>query len=108
MHSIFSNVEVYINNQQILNSNGLYAHQSYISNNFKGAISEYRGVLPCEGYDFEANPGDNQDSPLSNPFFSRILKKLLRSDGFTLYGKSGVDFSTTSDLLYPNMKVRIR
>ena len=35
MHSIFSNVEVYINNQQIYNSNELYAHKSYISNNFK-------------------------------------------------------------------------
>ena len=27
MHSMFSNVEVYINNQQIYNSNGLYAHK---------------------------------------------------------------------------------
>ena len=43
MHSIFSNVEVYINNQQIYNSNGLYAHKSYISNNFKAGISEYKG-----------------------------------------------------------------
>ena len=42
MHSIISNVEVYINNQQIYNSNGLYAHKSYISNNFKTAISEYK------------------------------------------------------------------
>ena len=40
LHSIFSNVEVYINNQQIYNFNGLYAHKSYNSNNFKGAISE--------------------------------------------------------------------
>ena len=40
MHSIFSNVEVYINNQQIYNSNELYEHKSYISNNFKAAISE--------------------------------------------------------------------
>ena len=44
LHSIFSNVEVYINNQQIYNCNGLYAHQSYISNNFKVAISENKGV----------------------------------------------------------------
>ena len=50
-HSIFSIVEVYINKQQIYNSNGLYALKSYISNNFKGAISEYKGVLHCEGYD---------------------------------------------------------
>ena len=35
MHSIFSNVEVYINNQQINKSNGLYAHKSHILNNFK-------------------------------------------------------------------------
>ena len=53
MHSIFSIVEVYINNQQIYNSNGLYAHKSYISNNFKGAISEYKWVLQCEWYDYE-------------------------------------------------------
>ena len=45
MHSILSNVEVYINNQQTYNSNGLYAHKPYISNNFKAAISEYKGVL---------------------------------------------------------------
>ena len=32
VHSIFSKVEVYINNQQIYNSNGLCAHKSYISN----------------------------------------------------------------------------
>ena len=49
LHSIFSNVEVYINNQQIYTSNGLYAHKSYISNNFKAAISEYKRVLHCEG-----------------------------------------------------------
>ena len=108
MHSIFSNVEVYINNQQIYNSNGLYAHKSYISNNFKGAISEYKGVLHCEGYDFEANPEDAMDNPLEDPFFSRRMKMFSRPDGFVLYGKLGVDFFTTSELLYPNMKVRIR
>ena len=97
-----------INYQQIYNSNGLYAHKSYISSNFKGAISEYKGVLNCEGYDFEANPDDIQNSLLSDPFFSRRLKLLLRNDGFTLYGKLGVDFFTTSELLYPNMKVRKR
>ena len=58
LHSIFSNVEVYINNQQTYNSNGLYAHKSYISNNFKGAISEYKGVLHCEGYDYEEFPDE--------------------------------------------------
>ena len=44
LHSTFSNVEVYINNQQNYNSHGLYAHKSHNSNNFKVAISEYKGV----------------------------------------------------------------
>ena len=108
LHSFFSNVEVYINNQQIYKSNGLYAHKSYISNNFKGAISEYKGVLQCEGYDYEEIPDEILEPPLSEPFFTRRLKMLSRPDGFMLYGKLGIDFFSTSELLYPNMKVRLR
>ena len=103
MHSIFSNV----NNQQIYNSNGLYAHKSYISNNFKGAITEYKGVVQCEGYDFEQDPEDIVN-PLTDPFFTRRLKLLSRPDGFMLYGKLGIDFFSTSELLYPNMKIKLR
>ena len=36
------------------------------------------------------------------------MKMLVRSDGFTLYGKLGVDFFITSELLCPNIKVTIR
>ena len=106
MHSIFSNVEVYINNQQIYTYNGLYAHKSYISNNFKAAISEYKGVLHCEGYDYEQDPEDTS-IPLPDPFFTRRMKLLSRPDGFMLYGKLGIDFLSTSELLYPNMKTRL-
>ena len=92
--SIFSNVEVLINNQQIYNSIGLYAHKFYISNNFKGAISEYKGgVLHCEGYGYEKFPDEIMEAPLSEPFFTRRKKMLSRRFGFLLYGKLGVDFS---------------
>ena len=107
MHSIFLNVEVYINNQQIYKSNGLYVHKSYISNSFKAAISEYKGVLHCEGYEFEQDLEDISN-PLPDPFFTRRLKLLSRPDGFMLYGKLGIDFFSTSELLYPNMKIRLR
>ena len=107
LHSIFSNVEVYINNQQIYNSNGLYAHKSYFSNNFEAAISEYKGVLHCEGYDYEQDPEDISN-PLPDPFFTRRTKLLSKPDGFMLYGKLGIDFFSTSELLYPNMKIRLR
>ena len=99
---------MYINNQQIYNSNGLYAHKSYISNNFMGAISEYEGVLHCEGYDCEEFPDEIMETPLSEPSFTRRMKMPSRPDGFMLYGKLGVDFFSTSELLYPNMKFRLR
>ena len=108
LHSIFSNVELYINNQQIYNSNGLYAHKSYISNNIKGAISEYKVILHCEGYDYEEFPDEILEAPLSEPFFTRRMKMLSKLDGFIMYGKFGVEFFSTSELLYPNMKVRLR
>ena len=108
LHTIFSNVEVYINIQQIYNSNGLYAHKSYTSNNFKGANSEYKGVLHYKGYHYEELSDEIMEAPLSEPFFTRRMKMLSRPDGFMLYGKLGVDFFSTSELLYPNMKVRLR
>ena len=86
----------------------MYAPKSYISNNFKGAISENKGVLHCEGYDYEEFPDEIMEAPLSEPFFTRRMKLLSRLDGFMLYGKLGVDFFSTSELLYPNMKVRLR
>ena len=33
---------------------------------------------------------------------------LSRPDGFMLYGKLSVDFFSTSDMLFPNMKIRLR
>ena len=51
--SIFSNVEVYVNNQQNHITIGFYAHKYNIWSNFKGAISEYKGVLHCYDFDYE-------------------------------------------------------
>ena len=107
MHSIFSNIKVYINNHQTYNSNGLYAHKSYTLNNFKAAINEYKGVLHCESKDYEQDHEDISNT-LPDPFFTRRLKLLSRPDSFMLYGKMGFDFYITSELLYPNMKIRLR
>ena len=48
------------------------------------------------------------EAPLSEPFFTRRLKMLSRPDGFMLYGKFGVEFFSISELLYPNLKIRLR
>ena len=107
MHSIFSNLEVYIKNQQIYISNGLYAHKSYISNNFKPAIFEYKIVLHCGSY-YSEQDSEDFTNPLQNMFFTRTMKLLSKPDGSMLYGKLGIDFFSTSELLYPKMKIRQR
>ena len=104
LHSVLFNAELYINNHQIYNSNGLYAHKSHISNNFKNTLSDYMGVLHCEGFDY----GEDPENLVEGPFSTRRMKLYSRPDGFILYDKLGFDFLTTSELLYSNMKLRIR
>ena len=88
----------------------LFAHQTWISNNFKRAISECKGVLHCEGYDYEENPDDIQKLRCLLLFSQEKWKMemLSNDDGFMIYGKLGVEFFSTSELLYPKKKVRIR
>ena len=104
LHYIFSNAELYINNHQIYNSNGLNAHKSHIPKNFKSTLTENKGVLHYEEYDYEEDP----ENLLEGPFFTRRMKLYSRPDGFKLYGKLGIGFRTTLELVYPNMKTRIR
>ena len=93
LRSIFDNIEVYINNRQNYHSNGLYVYKAFISNNFKGALSQYKSVLHFEGYDYVECLDEIVDALLSETFFSRRMKMLSRPDSFMLSGKLGIDFS---------------
>ena len=108
LHSFFSNVEVYIINQQIYNSDGLYTHKCYISNNFMGTISEKKGVSHCKGHEKEEILDEIMEAALSETFFKKKMKKLGRPDGFMFYGKLGADHFSISELLFPDMKIRLR
>ena len=63
--------------------------------------------MHCEGYDYEQDPEDI-NNPLPDPYFTRRMKLLSRPDGFMLYGKLGIDFFSTSELLYPIIKFGLR
>ena len=64
--------------------------------------------MHCEGYDYEEFPDEFMEAPLSEPFFTTRMKMLSRPDGFMLYGKLGIDFFSTSELQYPNVKLKLR
>ena len=48
------------------------------------------------------------EAPLAERFSTGRMKMLSRPHGFMLYGKLGVDFFSTSELLYPNTAARLR
>ena len=48
LHSFFSNCELYLNNQQVYNSNGLYGHKTLISNEFNASTMGNEGILACQ------------------------------------------------------------
>ena len=98
---------MYIKDQQIYNSNGLYAHNFYISNNFKRAISENKGGLHCEGYDHEDLLDEITEAPLSEPFFTRRMKCLADLMPSRCMVNWRFSFST-SEFLNPKMKIRLR
>ena len=53
-------------------------------------------------------PDEILEQLLSEPFFTRRMEMLSRQGVFMLYDKLGVDFLTTSELLYPNVKIRLQ
>ena len=59
-NSLFSKCEVYLNNQQVYNSNGLYGHKVLNSNEFNASTND--GILACHGYEFEKELSDFDES----------------------------------------------
>ena len=74
----------------------------------RGPILKTREFCTARGYENQEFSEEVLEAPLSEPFFTRRVKMLSRPDGFMLYGKLGVDFFSTSELLYPNKKIRVR
>ena len=98
-----------INNQQIYNPYRMYAPESYSSNNYEGAIFDYKGFCTAVVlYDNEECPDEIMDAPLSEAFFARRMKVLNKRYGFMLYGNMVVDIFSTSELLYPDKRIRLR
>ena len=97
LRSLFSNCEVYLNNQQVYNSNGLYGLKALTSNEFNASTMNNEGILTFHGYQFEKDPSDC----VKNPFIDKE-EELLLKDGITLYGKLAIDLFQCEKLLLPN------
>ena len=102
LHSLFSNCEVYFNNEQIYTSNGLYPHKAQISNEFSGTRGLKDSIGICQGYQYENIPNDFN----SAPFTGKVMT--VNTGEKMFYGKLAIDVFTCDKFLLPNIKVRIR
>ena len=66
LHSLFSNCEVYFNNEQVYSSNSLYPHKAFISNEFSGTKGTKESTSFCQGYQYEPEPGDFAKEPFTS------------------------------------------
>ena len=103
LHSLFSNCEVYLNNQQVYNSNGLYGHKALISNEVNASTRNNEGIMACHGHEFEKEPSNYEKST----FIDREEEPLLKK-GSTYYGTLAIDLFQCEKLLLTNTKVRLK
>ena len=84
-------------------------HKCYVSYNFRRAISDYKGVLHCEGCEHEIFLDEIIEATLPEPSLTRRTEMLTRPDGLILMvrGGGGVNFFSTSVLVYPNLIVKL-
>ena len=85
LHSLFSECTVSLNGIKIANSNGNYAHKSFLETEFSHGKDAKDTWLKCQGYEYESNPG-----VLTNGDTRKLL--LRESNVLNLYGKIAVDF----------------
>ena len=104
LHSLFSNSELYLNNQQqVYNSNGLYGHKALISNEFNASTENNKNISACHGCELEEKPSDYEESP----FIDRE-EELLLKNGSTYYDKLAIDLFQCENLPLPATKVRLK
>ena len=70
-HSLFSNCEVYLTNEQVYTSNGLYALKALISIELSNTKGTKSSICACEGNRYKKEPASFGDET----FLSRKAKK---------------------------------
>ena len=81
---------------------------SFLSPTTSRELSLNKKKFALRVYDYRYFFDETIDGPLSELFSVRKMKMLSRPEGFNLFGKLGVFLFSTSELLYPNMRIRLR
>ena len=102
LHSLFSNCEVCLNNEQVHSANSLYAHQAYASAEFSGKKGTKESLSQCQVYRYEIEPNDFT----KRAFTDTVFKK--DTDEFTFYGQLAIGLFARETFLLPNVNLRMK
>ena len=105
LHSLFSNCEVSINGENVSTSNSLYAHKSFLTTEWSHSAECKNSILHCQGYSYEADPGNLHDVFTDRKTLSQDKKN---PSTYYLFGKLAVDVFNCDKLLVPKSLVRIK
>jgi hypothetical protein len=103
LHSIFSNCEVSLQGEVVGTANNLYGHKAFIETELSHPIECKETWLACQGYDYEAAPGD----PTDTAFTTRRTKNIAKTWN-SFYGRLAVDFFNVEKYLIPGVELRIK
>lgn len=102
LHTLFSDCTVSANGLKISNSNGLYAHKSFIETEFSHSSDAKDTWLSCQGYEYENTPG-----AIDAALVTRRQTSVRQSATVTFYGKLAVDFFSCERHLVSGVSLRI-
>ena len=102
LHSLFSNCEVYLNNDEVHSANSLYAHQALVSAELSGTKGTKESLSQCQGYRYEIEPNDFTKRPFTDVVFQKA------KDEFTFYGPLAIGLFACETLLLPNVNLKLK
>lgn len=103
MHSLFKNCEVFVNQQSISESNGLYAHKAYVETEWSYSAGSKNTFIATQGYGHVSNPNEYASHTKAGR-----MTATRKSQTLNLYGPLAIDFFANGSLILPGMKMRIK
>ena len=105
LHSLFSQIEIYLNGILVADSNNTYHHRAFLETELTTNSDSKDSWTICQGYEFDSAIADGD----KGRWFTDRLKKTLNKNYTTdLYGALYVDFFTCEKLLIPEVELRIK
>lgn len=102
LHSLWSDCNVTANGIKISSANGTYGHKSFIETEFSHGKEAKDTWLKCQGYDYEADPGN-----VTTPVFAARERSTRTSNVVTVIGKVAADFFNCDKHLLNGVTLRI-